>query len=151
MATNRPPAALKQLLNNVTFTYRDLAALSAVHERSIWYWLAGQRYPIARNRLKIAQGIRKQAARMLVSARMLEESVRIDPADEVSVIFDRLGTPENLTKQEATLYKEILGLEATYRKRKTNKYTEYVAIHRRQGHSMKEVAQMWRQEHGRGE
>jgi transcriptional regulator with XRE-family HTH domain len=139
-------SALSRVLENVKFSVRDLADISGIHERQLWYWFSGERYPVARNRLRLARAIRKQAARMLVTARMLEESASLNPPDLIpDELMERVGTPQDYTKAEAMAYRQILGLEASYRKHRTSEYAKFTGKLMKEGVPLAEAARLWHQ------
>jgi len=150
---HRSLEALNELIHGVKLTLKDLAIISGVNDRNFRYWCNGKKYPSSKSRLKLAKGIRKHAAKMLVTARMLEESVAInyDKNLEPGEMFDRLGTPSTLNKKERQLYRDIMGLETGYRKSKASPWAKFLGEKTRGGLTFREAVDLWNEQKQRGD
>jgi hypothetical protein len=136
--------AFGQLLQSTRLTLKALAESAEINQRQFIAYISGEHFPIRRNRLKIALAMRKHAAKMLVAARMIEESVKLDPSTtKPGELFDRLGVPHDFSREEARIYQDVLQLEVDYRKSFRGEYQMFVGQATRHGFTFQQAAKFW--------
>jgi hypothetical protein len=146
MDERRELHALGQLLHGTRLTLTQLAANSGIHRRQFFYYVSGTHFPIRRNRLKIAGALRQHAAKMLVAARMIEESVKLDPDTlQPNEVFDRLGVPKDFSREEAQIYQDVLQLEVSYRRQLRGEWQRFLGEATRRGFTFQQAAKFWQE------
>ncbi len=141
-----PGRNLARALKAVLVRRCDLADMAGVSRRTMSYWMGAQRFPTKGSLLRLAVSLRRHAAKMLVTARLMEDMVGAQSDVEVPArILDAERLPEGYTKKDAERYNDIVGQLPDWRRSQLSDYQLFTRYWRGRGLSMEEVAKLWTQ------
>ncbi len=141
-----PAHNLAHALKAVLVRRCDLADMAGVSRRTMSYWMGAQRFPTKGSLLRLAVSLRRHAAKMLVTARLMEDMVGAQSDAKVPArVLDEKELPEGYTKKDAERYNDIVGQLPDWRRSQLSDYQLFTRYWRGRGLSMEEVAKQWTQ------
>jgi len=139
-----PPKELARALRSLAFNQLDLAKWAGVSLRTMVYWLGGKKFPNKEHCIRLSEGLRRRAARMLVTARILEDTVGVQSGEPMpSIVIDSQPLPGGYTKKDAERYQQIVGRLPDWRKSQLSDYQLFTKYWRERGLEMEEIGRLW--------